>query len=314
MLQWVTSKERQREEAAHAAVEGEGEGESPTQEDQIMHTNVAPETIDPGNFSTKRNLQSDHPRKIAAAPKRRRTTETELLLRARGLSARELGAAMDDSGICIPEDVEEGDADVSVAGGGGYMLDESLPIPIPAPNPVAAASMGPSSTERPVAHTKKRPKAKHPHTRRVSLRARTSVPSPPDSIHAVSNPPKSLNATARPTSSKDANCSLKKGGKNDNYKILPHVPGTTEVIFDRYPALRRLVVAKRGKKRMSGGAGKHFRKMPDMDKLVFLCKKASTIAQDNIMRVGAENGVVGGSGGLIFLRRNMVRAGTRVGV
>lgn len=264
---------------------------------QMMNI-VAPETVDPetkGNAKSKRNSPA---RITKAAPVRKTKTELEKLLRARGLSP----------GAFIAED-SAGSAHFS----GGDVLGEGPSIPIPPFDPVTAAPVELSSAEPPVARTTKKSKAKSAPlpisvNKRASLRARANAPSSSENIHAGS---KSSKTAVKTTTFRNTD-----GGGGRSLEAsdhsLPHIPGTTEVIFDRYPALRRAASTKKGKRQRSNG-GRDARKMPGMDVLVFLSRKASDNGQSGPMKAGAENGVAGGSGGLVFLRRNAARAGTRVG-
>lgn len=258
-----------------------------------MMNNVAPETVDPetkGNAKRKRNPPT---RITKAAPVKKTKSELEKLLLARGLSP----------GAFIAEDFA-GSADGDIPGKGPS-------IPTPPLDPVTTAPVESSSAKPPVAHATRKSKAKSAPlpvsvNKRVSLRVRASAPSSSENIQAGS---KSKTAV-KPTASRNTD-----GGENQNLGAsdhkLQHIPGTTEVIFDRYPALRRAASVKRGKKRRSSGGGRDARKMPGMDVLVFLSRKASDNGQSRPMKAGAENGAVGGSGGLVFLRRNAARV--RVG-
>lgn len=264
-------------------------------QDQMMN-NVAPETVDPetkGNAKRKRNPPA---RITKVAPVRKTRTEVERLLRARGLSPSAF----------ITEDLA-GSADGDVPGEGPL-------IPTPPLGPVTTAPVESSSAEPPVAHATKKSQAKSAPlsisvNKRVSLRVRANAPSSSENIHAGS---KSSTTAVKPTASRNTD-----GGESQSLEVgahrLPHIPGTTEVIFDRYPALRRAASAKRGKKWRPSGGGRDARKMPGMDVLVFLSRKASNNGQNRPMKAGAENGAVGGGGRLVFLRRNAVRVGTQVG-
>lgn len=265
-------------------------------QDQMMN-DVAPETVDSetkGNAKRKRNPPA---RITKVAPVRKTRTEVEKLLRARGLSPSAF----------ITEDLTDS-ADGDVPGEGPL-------IPTPPLGPVTTAPVESSSTESPVAHATKKSQAKSAPlpisvNKRVSLRVRASAPSSSENIHTRS---KSSAIAAKPTASRNTD-----GGENQSlevgaHRLPPHIPGTTEVIFNRYPALRRAANAKRGKKWRPSGGGRDARKMPGMDVLVFLSRKASDNGQNRPMKAGAENGAAGGGGRLVFLRRNAVRVGTQVG-
>lgn len=276
-------------------------------QDQIM-SNMVQETVDPEVKVNPIEREKSPARITRRASTKARKTELEKLLRARGLE-------MDYSGLSTTED-SAGDGDIS----GGDAVGESPPTPAssldPATATATAAPVRSSSVKSPVVHATKKSKYKPSPlpmrvNKHVSLRTRTSVPSYSDTFHSRSK----LSKTAEnSTTSRSANVGENKGTKDINYENPTLVPGVIEVIFDRYPALHRLASARRGKKRGSNGVNKDFRKMPGIDVFVFLCRKAGSIGRNVAMKAGAENGVAGKSEGLIFLRRNVARTGTRVGV
>lgn len=289
MLEWAIRKEVQLSIPTYAVAE---------EEDRIVY-NVVSETVDPETKGNAKNKRNPPTKLTEAAPVRKKGTGPDMLLRARGL----------DSGVFIAED-SVGDPDVN----GGHVPGEGSSIPTPPPDPATTALVESSSAESPVAYTTKKSKVKPSNmpisvNKRVSLRARTSASSSSENFHAVSKPSKTATNS---TASRNPDGRKTQGVENTDYKMLSRVPGTTEVIFDRYPALRRAAGAKKGKRRRSSGGGKYVRKMPGMDVLVFLCRKASDNGHNRPMKAGAENGVASGSGGLVFLRRNTARVGTRV--
>lgn len=256
--------------------------------------NMVQETVDSEVKVNARNKRSS-PVQIVEAPARKKRSELEKLLRARGLE-------MDDSGVFTAQH-PAGDGDI----GGGDVVGESATA--------AAEESGP--VESPVLYTAKKSKSTTHLPMRVNktglLRACTGVPSSSDSSHIGS---KSSKAVAKMTASRNADSWENGGIQGTNYETLSHETGTTEVIFNRYPALFWLAKEKRGKKRRSNGVGKDFRKIPGIDVFVFLCRKASISGCNLAVRAGVENCAVGRSKQLIFLRRNVakVRARVRFGV
>lgn len=244
------------------------------------------ETVDSEVKVNARNKRSS-PVQIMEAPTRKKRSELEKLLRARGLE-------MDDSGVFTAQH-SAGDGDIEST----TAPEESGPV------------------ESPVLYTAKKSKSTTHLPMRVNktglLRACTGVPSSSDSSHIGS---RSSKAVAKMTASRNADSGENGGIQGTNHETLSHETGTTEIIFNRYPALFWLAREKRGKKRRSNGVGKDFRKIPGIDVFVFLCRKASISGCNVAVRAGAENCAVGRSKQLIFLRRNVakVRARVRFGV
>lgn len=265
-------------------------------------SNMVQETVDPEVKVNARNKRSSPVQITQAAPARKKRSELEKLLCARGLE-------MDDSGVFTAQH-PAGDGDI----GGGDVVGESPPTPTSSLNPTTAAPEESGPVESPVLYTAKKSKSTTHLPMRVNktglLQACTGVPSSSDSSHIGS---RSSKAVAKMTASRNADSG---GMQGTNYETLSHESGTTEVIFNRYPALFWLAKAKRGKKRRSNGVGKDFRKIPGIDVFVFLCRKASISGCNVAVRAGAENCAVGRSKQLIFLRRNVakVRARVRFGV
>lgn len=260
-------------------------------QDQIM-PNIVQETVDPEVKVNTRNKRNSPTQITQAAPARKKRSELEKLLRARGLG-------VDGSGVFTTRH-PAGDGDIS----GGDVVGESPQTPVES-----------GSVESPVLYTTKKSKSTTHLPMRVnktgSLRACTGVPSSSDSFYIGS---KSSKAVAKTTTSRNAGSGEGGGMQGTDYETLSHVSGTTEVIFDRYPALCRLASAKRGKKRRSNGVGKDFRKIPGIDVFVFLCRKASISGCNVAVKAGAENCVAGRSKQLIFLRRNAAKVRARVRV
>lgn len=289
MLKWAIEKETKSV--------GIEEGEP---QDQIM-SNVVQETIDSEVKVNAGGREKSPAQTTLGAPTRVRKTELEKLLRARGLE-------VDYSGVSTSEDLA-GDGDIS----GGDVVGESPPTPASSLDPTTAAPVASNSVKSPIVHTTKKSKSKPLRlpmrvNKHVSLRNRTRVPSYSDTFHSRS---KSSKTAETSTTSRSTDAGKNKDTKDINHEIPLLVPGGIEVIFNRYPALRRLANAKGGKKRGSNGMRKDFRKMPAIDVFVFLCRKASSTGRNVTMKAGAENGVAGKSGGLIFLRRNAARAGLK---
>lgn len=262
----------------------------------------------------KRKAKIDIPTKSTRAKKKR----TELqMLRGGGF-----GTQMDDSDVVIV-----GDEENEFVGGNGGNVEDSSPVLTPLSAPIVATAAESTFVYPPPITTKKSrtkpllPPAELPDTtnknKRISKSRVTASLTATTARAGSTKPSRSLKFSAKPAPKKgiSGDKNGKKGEQGGiNYEILPHIPGTTETIFDRYPTLHKLASAKRGKKGALTGVNRDASKGLDINRLIFLCRKASSIGgRNNTMKAGAENSVISGSKEPIFLRRNVARVQTRVG-